>query len=164
MARHAFWLIAGGVVLLDQVVKAAVQVLLPYGQPLPIIPGVLWFTHVHNPGVAFGQLAGGGPLLVALALGAAAFILTYRARLLCGGELGRVLTFGLALPLGGAVGNALDRIRLGKVVDFLDLGWFPVFNVADSAITIGAALLVVHFLFLAREPVASPEPEPAAGP
>jgi signal peptidase II len=162
MRRWAFWVTAGTVVALDQAVKALVEAVLPYGRPQPVIPGVLWFTHVHNPGVAFGQLAGAGWVLVALALGAAAFILGYRARLLRQGELPAILTFGLALPLGGALGNAIDRVRIGKVVDFFDLGWFPVFNVADSAITVGAGLLLLYFLVLHRPPAPEPPaPEPA---
>ncbi|HTE19221.1 MAG TPA: signal peptidase II, partial [Armatimonadota bacterium] len=141
--RSRFWLLAAVVVLLDQWTKHLVERFLPLdGIPVPLLPGVVWLAHVHNPGMAFGQLRGAGPLLIVAAVAAVVFIVVYRARLLRGGErMHPVLAVGLALPLGGAVGNMLDRIRLGKVVDFIYLGWFPVFNVADSAITVGAVAL-----------------------
>ena len=148
--RSRFWLLAAVVVLLDQWTKHLVERFIPLnGGPLPLIPGIATLTHVHNPGMAFGQLRGAGPLLIVAAVAAVVFIVAYRARILRGGErMHPVLGVGLALPLGGAIGNMLDRIRLGKVVDFIDLGWFPVFNVADSAITVGAVALVLYFLFL----------------
>ncbi|MBM3459116.1 MAG: signal peptidase II [Armatimonadetes bacterium] len=149
--RPAFWLLAGLVLVLDQFTKYLVEHNLPLNGPsAPFLPGVMVLTHVHNPGVAFGQFRNGGPLLVLTALVAAGGIVWYRWKL---GKQGLpvpwLLEFGLALPLGGAVGNMLDRIRLGKVVDFFDLGWFPVFNVADSAITVGAVALLIFYLILA---------------
>jgi signal peptidase II len=157
--RIAFWIIAVAVVVLDQWTKFLVQTHLPLNGPsVPLVPGVLVLTHVHNPGVAFGQLRGAGPVLVIAALLAMGAILVYWTRLLRSGTTTpALLTAGLALPLGGAVGNMIDRVRIGKVVDFFDLGWFPIFNVADSAITIGAAALVLYFGFIQR-----PEPVRAA--
>ena len=157
--RSRFWLLAAVVVLLDQWTKHLVERYLPLdGAPVPLVPGAVWLAHVHNPGMAFGQLRGAGPLLIVAAVAAVACIVLYRARLLHRGEpLHPLLVLGLSLPLGGAVGNMLDRIRLGKVVDFISLGWFPVFNVADSAITVGAVALVVYFLFLCPAPQSHPE-------
>lgn len=148
--RYAFWLVAALVVVLDQWTKHLVQASLPVHTPVPVIPGVLSLTHTYNPGVAFGQFSGGGPwILIALALAAVSGIIAYRARLLKTGiRLHPLLNLGLALPLGGALGNVIDRIRIGEVVDFIDFGWWPVFNVADSAITLGAVALVVYFTFI----------------
>ncbi len=158
--RYWFWVIAAAVVAADQATKAQVQAHLPLNGPsTPVIPGVLWLTYVLNPGVAFGQLSGGGPLLIGIAAVAAAGIIVYRARLLRRGErLHPLLLLGLALPLGGAVGNMIDRLRVGRVIDFLDLGWFPVFNVADCGITVGAVCLAAYFLLVHRD---TPEPAPA---
>lgn len=129
----------------------------------PLIPGVLNLTYVQNDGVAFGQLRGAGTLHLVIAFIAVAAIVYFFYR---AGRDGKgvplLLTLGLALPLGGAIGNSLDRIRLKVVVDFLQFGgvmeWFPVFNIADSAITIGAALLMIHSL---RGEAPQPEPVPA---
>lgn len=147
--RYAFWLIGLLVVVLDQWTKHLVQTTLPVHTAVPVIPGLLWFTHTYNPGVAFGQFPQGGPLLIAAAIGAAVGIIFYRAHLLrLGIRLHPLLILGLALPMGGAVGNVIDRIRVGKVIDFIDLGWWPIFNVADSAITLGALALVCYFTFV----------------
>lgn len=167
--RYGFWIAAVLIVALDQWTKFLVQASLPLGgAPRPLIPGFLYLTHVHNTGVAFGQFAGAGAVLILAAAVAVVAILVYRARLLREqGSLHPVLWLGLALPLGGAVGNMLDRIRIGRVVDFLDLGWFPVFNIADSGITVGAALLMIYFLLIhrsERETAEEREQKLAAGP
>lgn len=148
--RYGFWIIALLVVVLDQWTKLLVQAFVPLNSyPQPLISGFLYLTHVHNTGVAFGQFSNGGVLLILAALGAAVAIVIYRKKLLREhGALHPLLLLGLSLPLGGAIGNMIDRIRLGRVIDFLDLRWFPVFNVADSAITVGAVLLMTYFLFL----------------
>jgi len=148
--RYAYWLIAALVVVLDQWTKHLVQASLPVHVPVSVIPGVVALTHTYNRGVAFGQFAGGGPLiLIALALTAVLGIVAYRARLLRTGiQIHPLLLLGLALPTGGALGNVIDRIRIGEVVDFIDFGWWPIFNVADSAITLGAVALVVYFTFI----------------
>jgi signal peptidase II len=146
--------VAAAVVLLDQVSKWLIQARIPLeGAPVPVIPGYLWLHHVHNNGSAFGQFRGTGPLLIAAAVIASVCIIVYRARLKRRLEpVPRLLSLGLALALGGAIGNMVDRVRLGEVVDFLDLGWFPVFNLADTAITLGALALIVHFFFAPAEP------------
>lgn len=152
--RYAYWLIAITVVVLDQYTKHLVQASLPIHVSVPVIPGVVGFTHTYNRGVAFGQFAGGGPwILVALALAAVIGIIAYRARLLrTGAPMHPVLLLGLALPTGGALGNVIDRIRLGQVIDFIDFGWWPIFNVADTAISLGAVALVVYFTFINSSP------------
>lgn len=166
--RVGFWIIAAAVVALDQWTKHLVLTHLPFhGAPRPLIPGFLYLSHVHNTGVAFGQFAGAGIILALAALAAAIAIIAYRARLLREGPIHPLLAVALALPLGGAIGNGIDRFRFGYVVDFLDLGWFPVFNIADSGITVGAVLLVIYFMLLSPAPAsrreqAAEQPSPNA--
>lgn len=146
-------LVSGGVLVSDQVTKALVLAHLPLGQSVPVISGFFDITHVHNPGGAFGFLAGMTPLarswlFIAVSLLAAGLILYFYWQTSCGQP---VLEVGLALVFGGAVGNLIDRIRFGVVVDFVDLylgelHW-PAFNVADSAITIGVFIFAFHLLF-----------------
>jgi signal peptidase II len=159
--RKGFWWIAVGVILLDQWTKRLIQDHLPLeSPPVQLFPGV-YLNHVMNPGAAFGQFRGAGTLLAFAAFAAVLAILWYRRRLLQeGGQIHPLLAAGLALPLGGAVGNMIDRFRFGQVVDFIDLRWFPVFNIADSAITVGAALLATYFLVLQR-PERDDRPEAA---
>jgi signal peptidase II len=154
--------VAAAVVLLDQATKWLIQARVPLeGAPVPVVPGYLWLHHVHNNGSAFGQFRGTGPLLIAAAVVASGCIIVYRARLKRRSEpVPRLLSLGLALALGGAIGNMVDRVRLGEVVDFLDVGWFPVFNLADTAITLGALALIVHFFFA---PADSDKAEAPAG-
>jgi signal peptidase II len=158
--RLSFWMMAAAVVALDQWTKMLVQRALPLnGDPLPLVPRVVYLTHVHNEGMAFGQFRGAGPVLIVAAVAAALAIIFYRAHLLGReGALHPLLNVGLALPLGGAIGNMIDRVRLGRVVDFIDLRWWPVFNVADSAITVGAVVLMCYFLL-----VNPPDAERSAG-
>src|SRR5690348_14953824 len=150
MSRSWRWFVlAALVVLADQATKAAVMSHFALGERLALAP-FFNLVFVYNPGAAFSFLSEAGgwqkPLLVAFAVAAAAIVSVLIARR--PGE--RLLCTGLALILGGALGNVIDRLRFGQVVDFLDLhaaGWhWPAFNVADSAITVGAALLILDGL------------------
>lgn len=123
----------------DQATKLLVGLRIPLGSSVPVIPGFLAFTHVHNRGIAF-SLLGGIPLLVpALIALTLLFVLFYnRSR-----WSRRPLTqSGMALVSGGAIGNLIDRLRVGAVIDFIDVHVWPVFNVADLAVTAGAGLLI----------------------
>ena len=140
----AFALTASMVVLLDQFTKELVRRSLALGESVPVIDGVLWLTRVRNTGAAFGLLRGWQWLLVAIALvvlGAVAWALVRLKP-----ESGVART-AFALITGGAIGNLIDRVVSGGVTDFFDLGWFPVFNVADIALDVGVALLIVWLLF-----------------
>ena len=143
-----FYGLAGFLLAVDQFSKFLVGQFIPLSGSTTIIPGLLNLTHILNPGAAFGFLSTGGasfrnPFFIGISLVALLFILYYyhrqgRSRPLCGAGLGMIA--------GGAAGNLVDRLRQGAVVDFLDfhlgeLHW-PAFNLADSAITIGVALLV----------------------
>lgn len=128
------------VALIDQGIKAAVTRGVPVGAIVPLIPGVLSLTHVENTGVAFGLLAGISPLVTTLAALVLLFVLFFsRGRW----EQTRAVGAGISLMAGGAAGNLLDRVRLGVVVDYLDLHVWPVFNFADAAIVVGAGVLVL---------------------
>jgi signal peptidase II len=144
--------VAGIVVILDQAVKWIVLHALPPGVPVTVIDGFFSLTLVMNPGLAFGMLGAVPPgwrwvvaLLSVLAVGVLATIAT---RLLPEG--GRVAAVAIGMIFGGAAGNLIDRARFGAVVDFLDFYWrgwhWPAFNVADSAISVGVALLALRML------------------
>lgn len=135
--------IAAIVIAVDQVVKALVTAKLSGGTRVDVLGGLLTLDYTENRGAAFGVFQSGGWLFVTVALLVAAAILLYYPRFQLGGMPGRL---GLGLILGGAVGNLVDRIRLGYVVDFVDLHWWPVFNVADSAIVVGVIVLSLYSL------------------
>ena len=144
------------VVALDQVTKALVRALLPLHESVSIVPELLDFTHVRNTGAAFGLLNAVDvpfkPLLMTtIALAALLAIGVFAARTSTGEPLARI---GLALVFGGATGNLIDRVTVGYVIDFVDVYWndwhFWAFNVADSAITVGACLLILDTTILNR--------------
>jgi signal peptidase II len=148
----AVFMLAGAVVVLDQVSKAAILGRLPLGSPVSIVDGLLSLTLVMNPGLAFGLLASVPRawrwVVAALSLVALAVLARVALRVLpAGGWTGRV---AIGLIFGGAVGNLIDRAQFGAVVDFVDVHWrgwhWPAFNVADSAITVGVALLALRLL------------------
>ena len=165
--RFVVWMIfAAIVVLADQATKAAIIRWVPLYGDVPI-NDFINLTHQQNTGAAFSFLAGAGGwqrwFFVVLATTVSAALVVWLWRIRAGNLL--VLAAGLTLVLGGAVGNLVDRIRLGYVTDFIQVwfgSWaFPSFNVADSAITVGAALLIIDSLFLSgREKAALEETPP----
>jgi len=150
------------IVAVDQLTKAAVRQLLPLGESRSIIPEILDLTHVHNTGAAFGLLnAADFPYKPIVMIGVAAVALVAIAAYAT--QLGfheRMARFGLALILGGAFGNLIDRAFAGYVVDFVDVYWrtthFWAFNVADSAITIGAILVLLDMIGIGRRHASHP--------
>ena len=142
--------IAAAIVVLDQIVKAVVRSTLELHESAVVIPSFFSLTRVHNYGAAFGLMnAAEFPfktvvlsIVATLALGALSW---YGATLPAEQRLARL---GLALIIGGAAGNLIDRLRSGYVVDFVDLYWrdwhFWAFNVADAAITVGVTLMVLE--------------------
>jgi len=143
--------VAGGLILADQIIKLGVtQWLAPVGR-ISVIPGFFNLTYVQNTGVAFGMFAGSHStlrlmILAALALAALAIIVFFIHN---SGDNEPLFLWGLSFICGGALGNQVDRIHnSGAVVDFLDfyLGSFhwPVFNLADIGITMGTALIILH--------------------
>lgn len=152
-AKYKYFVITAAViVLLDQVTKALVLQYFQLYDVVSIVPGFFNLTHIRNPGGAFGVLAGGGSTLRnMLFLGAgsvALMMILFFLRATPDKE--RLMRFTLALIFGGAIGNIIDRLRFGEVVDFLDfylgsLHW-PAFNVADSAISVGSTIFIFHVL------------------
>lgn len=129
----------------DQLTKGLIQRALPLHQSRRVIPGVLAFTRIHNPGAAFGLLPYKTILLVVAPLLLFGLVFCFRKEIQ---KYPASFRLGLALCLGGAAGNLIDRLfHGGQVIDFLDLEFwplqnFPVFNLADSAICLGALLMV----------------------
>jgi signal peptidase II len=147
------------VISLDQLTKWQVTSAMRLHESIPIIPDLFSFTYIRNSGAAFGILAGShaGFRLVFFGLTsvlALALLGTIYARLSPADWIGQV---SVASIFGGAVGNLIDRIRSGEVIDFLDFSlWghhWPAFNVADAAITVGVCFLIAHFFTHKETPV-----------
>ncbi len=162
--KGRFLLLSLAILGLDQWTKWLVERHLPLGASQEILPGLLHLSHLRNPGVAFGLFAdqgaaGGAWLLAALGVAAIAIVTVYFRR---AEHADRVLLVALALVLGGAVGNLLDRLAAGAVTDFVGvyLGSYrwPDFNVADSSISIGLVLLVLDSLRAPRSRAAPADP------
>jgi signal peptidase II len=140
------------VIAIDQLTKAIVRAELPLHASVTLLPGFIDFTHVRNTGAAFGILNGADfpfktVVIAVIATAALVGVGMYAASLAHHQLVARI---GLALIIGGAAGNLLDRIVVGSVVDFVDVYWrtyhFWAFNVADSAITIGVAIMMLDML------------------
>ncbi len=131
--------------LADQITKALALRFLSSVPTVPVLPGVFHLTLVENTGVAFGLFRGQG-LAVTLATLAVLAGLGWSALHGTRQRPSRWTVLGVGLILGGALGNLADRARLGAVVDFLDFRVWPVFNLADSCITVGAALVALQLL------------------
>ena len=147
MSRAWRWFtIAAAVVIADQLTKAMVTTRFAFGERLEIT-GFFNMVLVYNKGAAFSFLSDAPGWQTPLLIGFAVVAMGIVAALLLRSPQRATLCAGLALILGGALGNVIDRIRYGQVVDFLDFhaaGWhWPAFNVADSAITVGAVLLIL---------------------
>lgn len=157
-SKHRWWiylLIAGLIALLDQAVKYAVVATMPYRASYEIT-AFFNLVHVRNMGAAFSFLADAGGwqryFFTALGIGVSVVLVWLLKR----GVENRLETAAYTLIMGGALGNVIDRIALGYVVDYLDFHWrgwhWPAFNVADMAITGGAILLVISSFFTANAP------------
>jgi signal peptidase II len=156
--RLSLFALAVGALAADQLSKRAVEAYIAPGSQRVLVPGMLNLLHTTNPGVAFGLFAGSAspwkPLLLigfsVLVIGMLIWLLVTRR---AGGALGQ---YGIALILGGAAGNVIDRFLRHRVTDFIDFyigayHWYT-FNVADSAIVIGAALVVLELFRDGRQP------------
>ena len=146
-------LVSGGVVLADQITKFMITRYLALYDHIVVIEGFFNINHVLNPGGAFGLFATQSPGIrkfVFLFLSSlVALFVVWMYRKVADSHI--FLSYGLASIFGGAVGNLIDRFRFGKVVDFLDFylgtAHWPAFNIADSAISIGMAILIYHVVF-----------------
>jgi signal peptidase II len=140
------------IVVIDQITKALVRTHVPVYTSITVVPGFMDFTHVPNTGAAFGLLSAvdfpfKAAVIGVIATGAMVSVGLYAAKLAHHQLFART---GLALIIGGAAGNLIDRITVGSVVDFVDVYWrthhFWAFNVADSAISIGVSIMILDML------------------
>ena len=139
------------VFVLDQFTKYVVRELLPYRYSFPD-QGFLRFTHTHNTGSAFGILQGqNSPLIFVAIIGIMVLLIIYFTQ----PKPNKWLSVSIGLQIGGAIGNLYDRLHQGWVTDFLDVGPWPVFNVADSSIVVG--LILLCWLFMRASPNVSEE-------
>lgn len=129
------------VVVLDQAAKAVIEANLVPGEKVDVV-GPLALTLAHNDGVAFGLASGGGAALVALTLTALVFVGVLFAR----NPTRHGMWLAVGLLAGGALGNLIDRVRVGEVTDYLDVLSWPPFNLADVAITLGVFVLALSYL------------------
>jgi len=135
--------VALGVLILDQGSKYIVQQAMAEGASYPIIENVLHLTYVRNPGAAFGMLPNKTLFFIAVSLVVVAGTLYYY-RSVPREQTG--LRWALGMIIGGAIGNLIDRIRFGEVVDFFDFRVWPVFNIADSAIVVAVGIIFLYLL------------------
>ncbi|MCE5229835.1 signal peptidase II [bacterium] len=157
VSRVTFVILALVTCVLDQLSKMIVVLYLEESVPVPLVPGLLDLRHVVNTGAAWSIASGHTGMLAGFSVLISVVIAVMAWRF---GPAEQGLRIGLGLILGGAVGNLIDRVRLGYVVDFIDAHWFdkahwPIFNVADSAICIGIGLwLLASFRYAPREKTA----------
>ncbi len=145
-----FPLVALVIVCADQLSKLWLKSHLAPGETL-FEAGTFRITHVHNTGAAFGLFQGQSSALTVVALVGVVLILVCALFMRRFPPLNSVwVRLALGLILGGTIGNLVDRFRLGYVVDFIDIGWWPAFNLADSALVVGAIILALTLLPLAR--------------
>jgi signal peptidase II len=161
-AGPAQWLalaaIALAAVAADQLTKHIVVSTLQLDEGTHVI-GPLWIHHVQNSGIAFGLFSSATAVVIVLTGIAVAWMLVYFAR---SGGRHPILPVALGLVIGGSASNLLDRVRLGHVTDFIDLRFWPAFNLADSFIVIGVGLLLAALLAAEREPRRSRQVRDAA--
>ena len=149
------------IVISDRLTKVSIQHSMNAYENIPVIPGLLRIVHTENAGAAFGMLAEGNAWLRGVVLiGVSSVVMIFVATSLWSKSSAYnslPSRFGLGLILGGAIGNLVDRISRGTVTDFIEVyhgTWsFPAFNVADSAITLGAILIIAEMLFTRRKAV-----------
>ena len=149
-------LVAVAALCADQLTKAIVTNRLDLGDAVHVI-GPFSIHHVTNSGIAFGLFASATPIVILLTSLAVAWMLYFFAR---SGSRHPVLPVALGLVIGGSVSNLIDRVRLGHVTDFLDVRFWPAFNLADSFITIGVAILLLALMAADRSRPARPREAP----
>ena len=162
--------VTGVVIVADQLTKLQIMQTMRLHESIPVVPNLFSLTYIRNPGAAFGLLAGSSNAFRMVFFGltsifALGLLGTILFRMPERDWVGRLSVAGI---LGGAVGNLIDRLRYGEVIDFLDVyvenyHW-PAFNVADSAITVGVLFLIIHFAFEKKEePPLTPESSSVPG-
>ena len=157
-SRAFMWyLLALAVLIIDQWTKWLAETNLNFLEPVPVIEPFLNWTLAYNYGAAFSFLADQAGwqkwFFAGLALVMSLFLIGYLVK---APRKAKLLSVGLALVLGGAIGNLIDRVRIGKVIDFIhvhyhDVWHYPIFNIADMAIMLGVAMIIIDMLFLEKK-------------
>lgn len=146
MKKQYYYIIAFLIIVIDQFTKYLVSHYMEIGESFTLIPGVLDITSHRNPGAAWGIMEGRMLFFYAMTIAVMIFIIYYIQKY---SEESILFGTGLALMLGGSIGNFIDRVRFQEVVDFFQFTFidFPIFNVADIALTFGTGLLIIFILF-----------------
>jgi signal peptidase II len=149
----SYWLlvlVVGVVILLDQITKYIIRINLPFGSSWTPVEALPFFRFVHwlNTGAAFGMFQGGGLIFGILAVIVSLIIVLYYPKIPREYVWMRI---AIAMQMGGALGNLIDRLRFGPVTDFIAVGAFPVFNIADASITVGVGILLLNLWLLERK-------------
>ena len=142
--RSGIFFAAAFVFAADRLTKYFIIKSLALGQSIKVVPNILHITLVFNDGAAFGVLRNCGPFFIIFSFSVIAFILLVVSR---SSRMDWLAAASLALILGGASGNLIDRLKFGYVIDFLDFRIWPVFNIADSCITIGVIIIAFCIIF-----------------
>lgn len=137
-----FWASMISILLIDQLTKYWIAGIVAVGDSIRLIGDIVTVTYVHNRGAAFGLLQGQAPFFLIMALLVTAGMIYYHLKY----SPPCWIQYACGLIVGGALGNVIDRWVYGSVRDFISVGWWPVFNVADTAIVCGGALLMIYVL------------------
>ena len=157
-----YYIIIAAIVLLDQIVKVATDRMMVPGESIPVIENVFHLTYVRNTGAAFSILQSHRSLLILFSAFLVILLLTFFIRK--GKELPVLLNVAATAIISGGIGNMIDRILRGYVVDTFDFRMWPVFNVADISVCVGCALLLIYVIFFDRKNPESGEKENDAKP
>lgn len=137
------------IILFDQASKFYIQHNMDIGESIPIIKEIFHITYIENPHTAFGLFEYQTMFFVIAALISVILVILIYKKIIF--KKDSFMYIPLTLILGGAVGNLIDRVRIGRVIDFLDFRIWPIFNFADTAIICGMLILLVHFLFYTKK-------------
>lgn len=132
------------IILFDQLIKYLVSSNMFLGQSIPIIPQIFHLTYILNPGAAFGILENQRYLFIIIATILIIAVIYFYKKII---QLSKFFQIGIALLFSGAIGNMIDRITIGKVIDYMDFRIWPVFNLADVAIVFGCIIIAFNLLF-----------------
>jgi signal peptidase II len=144
----ALVLIAVTIIIVERVVKFYITENLRIGESIPVIGRFLMITRTENVGAGFGVLQGQNVLFIAAACVVLVLILYFYNQII----YERLLVFAFAFITGGTVGNMMDRLFFGHVIDYVDLAFWPTFNLSDVALTIGAVLLLIYLYLWQQKP------------
>ncbi len=144
----ALVLIAITVIIVERVVKFYITENLNLGESIPVLGSFLMITRTENIGGGFGVMAGQSAVFIGAAVLVLALIIYFYNKII----YDRLLVFASAFILAGTVGNMMDRIFFGHVIDYIDFSFWPTFNLSDLALTTGAVLLIIYMYFWQQEP------------